>query len=67
MGYNVSAQASLAGFSHYQLLHGRDPVVPVGHQRNDEGAVGFGPDSQIGGVGGGAGSAFPAMDARGNG
>jgi hypothetical protein len=28
MGYNFSAQALLAGFSPYQLLHGRDPVVP---------------------------------------
>lgn len=28
MGYNFSAQASLAGFSPYQLLHGRDPMVP---------------------------------------
>jgi hypothetical protein len=28
MGYNFSAQASLAGFSPYQLLYGRDPVVP---------------------------------------
>jgi hypothetical protein len=27
-GYNFSAQASLAGFSHYQLLFGREPVVP---------------------------------------
>jgi hypothetical protein len=28
MGYNFSAQASLAGFSPYQLLFGRIPVVP---------------------------------------
>lgn len=28
MGYNFSAQASLAGFSPYQLLYGRDPVMP---------------------------------------
>jgi transposase InsO family protein len=28
MGYNFSAQASLAGFSWYQLLFGREPVVP---------------------------------------
>ncbi|GAQ83296.1 hypothetical protein KFL_001420210 [Klebsormidium nitens] len=28
MGYNFSAQHSLAGFSPYQLLHGREPVVP---------------------------------------
>jgi hypothetical protein len=28
MGYNFSAQASLAGFSPYQLLFGREPVVP---------------------------------------
>ncbi|GAQ89224.1 hypothetical protein KFL_005000010, partial [Klebsormidium nitens] len=28
MGYNFSAQASLAGFSPYQILFGRDPVVP---------------------------------------
>jgi hypothetical protein len=27
MGYNFSAQASLPGFSPYQLLYGRDPVV----------------------------------------
>jgi hypothetical protein len=28
MGYNFSSQASLASFSPYQLLYGRDPVVP---------------------------------------
>ena len=28
MGYRFSAQASLAGFSPYQLLYGREPVVP---------------------------------------
>jgi hypothetical protein len=28
MGYNFSAHASLAGFSTYQLLYGRDPVMP---------------------------------------
>jgi hypothetical protein len=28
MGYNFSAQASLAGFFPYQLLFGREPVVP---------------------------------------
>jgi hypothetical protein len=28
MGYNFSVQTSLAGFSLYQLLHGRDPVMP---------------------------------------
>jgi hypothetical protein len=28
MGYNFSAQASLAGFSPYQLLHGQNPVIP---------------------------------------
>jgi hypothetical protein len=28
MGYNFSAQASLAGFSQYQLLFGKGPVVP---------------------------------------
>jgi hypothetical protein len=27
MGYNFNAQASLAGFSPYQLLFGREPVV----------------------------------------
>jgi transposase InsO family protein len=29
MGYNFSAQASLAGFSPYHLLFGREPVVPA--------------------------------------
>jgi hypothetical protein len=28
MGYNFSVQTSLAGFSPYQLLHGREPVMP---------------------------------------
>jgi hypothetical protein len=28
MGYDFSAQAFLAGFSPYQLLHGRNPLVP---------------------------------------
>jgi hypothetical protein len=28
MGYNILAQASLAGFRPYQLLHGQDPMVP---------------------------------------
>jgi hypothetical protein len=28
MGYNFSTQAALGGFSPYQLLHGRAPVVP---------------------------------------
>jgi hypothetical protein len=28
MGYNFSAQASLAGFSPYHLLFGREPIVP---------------------------------------
>jgi hypothetical protein len=29
MGYNFSAQASLAGFAPYQLLHWQDPMVPA--------------------------------------